>query len=83
MSDLTSLVRILAKAQNVPQSSWSLIPPDDGAETVLVFGCPDGNGSYLQALFDGKGTLVRADIVDGKGDVCGCKWCSPRKRVRK
>lgn len=85
MSDLAVLVRLLAKEKRVPQSYWDLAfdPEDPEAHSVLVFGCPDGNGPYLQVVFGAEKDIIRAQVIDGQGRTCGCKYCSPPKTNKK
>ncbi len=72
MTDLQTL-RKLFRGRGVPTDDWEL--RDDEAAHVLSFGCPDGHGSYLQALFDKRGKAIKVEIIDGAGDRCECKFC--------
>lgn len=75
MSDLTMLRWVLGKNRTTPLADWKLDASEE-ADRCLVFGCPNGEGAYLQALFDPKGNLLEAKIIEGhNGESCGCKFC--------
>lgn len=84
--ELNLLRSILGQEKDVPMSDWSLDPrfvDEPGDAHVLVFGCPDSNGAYLQATFDEEGRMLRATIVNTGGEPCNCKFCKPKKSRRK
>ena len=73
MSDLKKLCKVFSKQRQTPWSDWDL-RDDPDADHVLVFGCPDGVGSYLQVLFNDE-KMVRAEIIGPNGDPCDCFYC--------
>jgi hypothetical protein len=87
-SDLEVLCAILGQEKSVPQSDWDIWPDKDNPKAAwcYVFGCPNGNGGYLQCLFGADQSLLEAKIIDPGGVICECKWCKPApepKKVRK
>lgn len=83
MSDLTTLRRILGKVARAPMSDWKLRDSDHPDEChVIVLGCPDGQGAYLQVTFDYRGAAIDAEIIDANGETCRCKYCSSLGRER-
>ena len=82
MTDLQKFKLLFSRNQiDVPTSDWDIDPSmnneDDHPDAVhvLVFGCPDGNGAYLQAEFDSRGKLLIANIINPGGYPCDCKHC--------
>jgi hypothetical protein len=77
MTDLQTLRKLLKKDKDANWGDWPVAPDKDcpKAEHVLAFGCPDGQGAYLQALFDKKGKMLEIKILNPGGEECDCKWC--------
>ena len=83
-SDLEVLCAILGQEKNVPQSDWDIFPDDENPKAAhcYVFGCPNGNGGYLQCLFGVDQRLIDAKIVDQGGVTCECRWCKPAPKPK-
>jgi hypothetical protein len=78
MSDLKVLEKMLKQARTSPFSSWKY--DDHQRETLkhgitLSLGCPNGQGGYVQFMFNLKGKLVEAKAIDKRGNECKCKYC--------
>lgn len=83
-SDLEVLIAILGQEKRVPQDDWEIYSDEENPKVkhCYVFGCPNGNGAYLQCLFGRDQRLIEAKVVESDGRVCECNWCKPKK-VRK
>lgn len=84
MTDLVKMQLLFSRIKNfVPTSDWEIDPDltdeegDPNATHVLVFGCPNGNGSYLEAEFDYRGNILQAKIIGPTGYPCKCEHCDP------
>ena len=87
-SDLNKLISIFEKQTIEQWSEWDLVPgekDDYGKITshVLVAGCPNGVGGYLQVLFNKEGNLVSLGVCDNTGYRCRCHYCNPQKKKTK
>ena len=86
-NDVKKLYELLQKSENHHLDVWSLIPDSElnpeEASWVLSFGCPNGNGAYLQVLFDEKERILESKVINPDGDPCSCEWCQPPKKKPK
>lgn len=82
MDELKTMFDLLGTGQK--KDFWQLDQNDElnpeRAAWVLVFGCPNGAGAYLQALFDVDRSLIGAEVINTDGDPCSCEWCVPSKK---
>lgn len=84
MTDLENFQKLFKK-QKQPQATWGLSDPSEieKAASVFVFGCPDGNGAFLQVIFDKYGNTLEALVLEPSGEICMCKYCDPRPKKEK
>lgn len=83
-SDLEVIALTLGQEKRVPQSDWEIISDENPKVAwCYTFGCPNGNGAYLQCLFGADQSLLDAKIIEADGRVCGCNWCKPKKKPKR
>jgi hypothetical protein len=86
VNDLDKLRSVFSKQTSSPWSDWPIAREGDdppGTDHILVIGCPDGTSSYLSCLFDSRGNLLSAQVIDRLGDTCPCKYCAPKPKKRR
>ena len=80
MTDLQTWKKLLKKQNDTGWGDWWIYPDDENPKAVhcLAFGCPNSQGAWLQVLFDKKGKMLKAEVINPSGDPCSCKWCKTK-----
>jgi len=80
MTDLQIWKKLLNKQNDTGWGDWVVYPDDENPKMArcLSFGCPDNNGAHLEVLFDKKGKMIKAEVINPDGYTCNCKWCKTK-----